>query len=161
MAEAMTSHPLEDYRRELLGRYLGQVDDYRSHVSGLTASAVRTAIKPGEWSPHQLIFHVRAVDQQAYGPRLEQILREDQPTLSDFDESEWMAAHYDPDETPAAILDGWASVRRRYADLLADVPPPGWSRIGRQSYWGERTLQWWVERAIAHAEDHWRQLLGE
>jgi hypothetical protein len=157
----MTSESLDDYRRRLLDRYLDQVGEYRSHLSGLAPSAVRTEIKPGEWSPHQLLFHVRAVDQQAYGPRLERILREAHPALEDFHESEWMAANYDPDETASAILDTWESVRGDNADLLRGAPPEAWSRTGRQAYWGERTLQWWVERAIAHTDDHWRQLLGE
>lgn len=157
----MTSEALEDYRRQLLDHYLDQVQVYRAHLSPLEASAIRAAIKPGEWSPHQLLFHVRTVDQQAYGPRLERILREARPLLEDFDESAWMAAHYDPAELPQAILDEWEDVRRRYAGQLAAAPPEAWSRTGRQTYWGERTLQWWVERAIAHAEDHRRQLLGE
>ena len=152
---------LDDYRRRLLARYLHQPEGYAEHLAGLDDRAARTPIKPGEWSAHQVLFHTSSVDQQAYGPRLRRILREDRPTLEDYDGDGWMAEHYDPAEPTQIILERWRSVRQGHAAELEPAPPEAWSRTGLQAYWGERTLQWWVERAVAHAEDHRRQLLGE
>jgi len=152
---------LDEYRRELVERYRRQPAAYRERLKALDEAALHSPIKPGEWSAHQVIFHVSAVDEQAYGPRLLRILREDRPELEDFDSDRWMADHYGPGEPSQVILDRWQSARQAYADEVAAAPREAWSRTGRQPYWGERTLQWWVERAVAHAEEHQRQLEGE
>lgn len=157
----MTDALLDDYRRELVARYRNQVEVFRRHMAALDDRALRAPIKPGEWSPHQVVFHSAAVDQQAYGPRLGRILREDRPQLDDFDGDRWMAEHYEPSEPVGGMLDRWQALRQENAALVEAVPPTAWNRTGRQSFWGERTLQWWVERAVEHADEHLRQLRGE
>jgi len=157
----MPDEVLDDYRRRLLDRYRGQVEAYAEHLAGVDDGAARAPIQPGEWSAHQVLFHAVSVDENAYGPRLRRILREDRPTLEDYDGDGWMAGHYDPGEPTGVLLERWRSVRQGYAAELAKAPPEAWGRTGRQSYWGERTLQWWVERAVAHGDEHWRQLMGE
>lgn len=157
----MDHQTLDEYRRQLTARYRHQPAQYRGHVAGLEQAALHAPITPGEWSPHQLLFHVWAVDAQAYGPRLERILKEVRPSLDGFDEAAWMAEHYDPTEALWSIIDAWEGFRQRIADRLNDLPAEAWNRTGLQPYWGERTLQWWLERAVTHAEDHWNQLLGQ
>jgi DinB superfamily len=157
----MADDLLDDYRRLLLTQYRSQVTAYAGHLAGLGDRAIRLPIKPGEWSAHQVLFHVVSVDENAYGPRLRRILREHRPALEDYDGDGWMAAHYDPNEPSGVLLDRWRNAREGYAAELGAAPAEGWSRTGLQPFWGERTLQWWVERAVAHAEEHWRQLQGE
>ena len=157
----MTDDSLDDYRRRLLERHRFQPTAYRERLRRLDGASLRVPIKPGEWSAHQVIFHVSAVDEQAYGPRLLRILREDRPRLEDFDEAAWMADHYDPGEALQAILDRWQAARQTWADVLETAPPEAWNRAGVHPFYGERTLQWWLERAVAHGEDHRRQLDGE
>jgi hypothetical protein len=152
---------LDEYRRRLVVRYRQQVAEYAEHLATLDDHTVRAPLKPGEWSAHQVLFHTASVDEQAYGPRLRRILREDRPRLEDFDGDRWMVEHYDAAKPTRELLQGWAAAREAYAAEVQAAPPEGWSRTGRQTFWGERTLQWWIERAVAHAEDHWRQLLGE
>jgi len=152
---------LDDYRQRLLDRYRRQVAHYGEHPVWLDERASHVPIKPGEWSAHQILFHTCLVDEQVYGPRLQRILREDHPELEDFDSEAWMEAHYDRAEPASSLLDRWGRARQRYASEAEAAPVEAWSRTGRQPYWGERTLQWWVERAVAHAEDHWRQFNGE
>ena len=156
----MADARLDEYRRRLLGRYREQVTTYADHLASVGAGAILTPIKPGEWSAHQVLFHTLATDERAYGPRLRRILREDRPDLEDFDSDRWMAENYDSNEPAQSLLSRWRSVRDMYADEVAAAPAEAWGRTGRQPFWGERTLQWWVERAVAHAEDHWQQLHG-
>ena len=152
---------LDDYRRRLLECYRSQPAAYRERLRHSNGASLQAPIKPGEWSAHQLIFHVRAADEQAYGPRLLRILREDRPQLENYDEVAWMADHYDPSEAAEAILDRWQAARQAWAGILESAPPGAWSRAGLHPFYGERTLQWWLERAVAHGEDHRRQLEGE
>ena len=88
-------------------------------------------------------------------------LRPSPIVAADFDGDGWMAAHYDPSESTSGLLDRWRAVRRGYTADVEAAARAAWSRTGRQSYWGERTLQWWIERAVEHGEDHRRQMLGE
>jgi hypothetical protein len=157
----MADPVLDEYRRRLMARYRRQVGEYAEHLALLDDRAVRAPLKPGEWSAHQVLFHTASVDEQAYGPRLRLILRADHPVLEDFDSDRWMLEHYDAAQPTQDLLQGWAAAREAYAVEAEAAPPEAWSRSGRQTYWGERTLQWWIERAVAHADDHWRQLLGE
>ena len=157
----MADDLLDDYRGRLQGRFRLQPDAYRERLRGLDRASLHAPIRPGEWSTHQVIFHVRAADEQAYGPRLLRILREDQPRLEDYDEVAWMANHYDPDEPAEAILQRWQAARQGWAEVLQAAPTAAWSRSGSHPFYGERTLQWWVERSVAHGEDHRRQLEGE
>lgn len=157
----MSDDLLTGYRRQLMARFLGQIPELHNHPSLTDAAGLHRPIKPGEWSPHRVIFHLRAVEAQAYAPRLRQILEHDHPELPDFDEGGWMAEHYQPDEPAQAILDSWQEVRRDVGRRLEGIPAEAWSRTGHHVYWGERTLQWWVERSLAHAEEHRRQLEGE
>ena len=157
----MPNDLLDDYRRRLLERYRLQPAVYQDRLRGQDGASVRAAIKPGEWSAHQLVFHVCAVDEQAYGPRLLRILRDDRPKLEDFDEVAWMTDHYDPGEAPEAILERWGVARQTLADTLQTASLEAWNRAGMHAFHGERTLQWWLERGVAHGEDHLRQLDGE
>ncbi len=157
----MADDLLDHYRRRLLERFRLQPETYRERLRGLDGASVHAPIQPGEWSAHQVIFHVRAADEQAYGPRLMRILREDRPELEDHDEVAWMTDHYDPGESAQAVLQRWQAARQGWADLLQTAPAASWSRSGLHPFYGERTLQWWLERAVAHGEDHRRQLEGE
>lgn len=157
----MTDLVLDDYRRRLLAHYRRQVIVYDEHLAALDKSAVRRPIKPGEWSAHQVLFHACSVDEQAYGPRLHRILHEERPALEDFHSDDWMATHYRAAEPIRDLVLRWQAARERYAAEVEAAPSEAWGRTGLQPYWGERTLQWWVERAVAHADEHWRQLHGE
>ena len=152
---------LGDYRRRLLERFRFQPEPYHQRLRRLDGASLHAPIEPGEWSAHQVIFHVRAADEQAYGPRLMRILRDERPELENYDEVAWMTDHYDPDEAADAILDRWQTARRGWAGILETAPAASWSRSGLHPFYGARTLQWWLERAVAHGEDHRRQLEGE
>lgn len=115
-------------------------------------------IQPGEWSPHQVAWHVRAVETQAYLPRLEVLLAEDRPQLADFDGEAWMEQHYAPEEAGRRIVDDIHAARRAMCTRLEAAPEAVWSRVGEHSFWGARTLMWWVERSMAHVDEHILQL---
>lgn len=158
---AMTEQILTDYRMALMELYGEQIAGFSTHPALNDSQGLHRPLKPGEWSPHRVLFHLRAAEAEAYAPRLRWILEHDQPELPDFDEGAWMAEHYDPQEPVQAILQTWQQIRRESARRLDGIPAKAWSRTGRHIYWGERTLQWWVERSLAHADEHRDQLDGK
>ncbi len=149
---------LHEYRRRLLERYAAQPGELRAAYAAIPPEARLRPLERGGWTPHQVLAHVRDVELQAFLPRIERLLAEEDPALSDFDEGAWMDAHYDPDESHQAILEAFTAARTRGSGLLRDLSPEGWNRVGRHPLFGRRTLQWWVEYAVSHAQDHILQL---
>jgi len=148
---------LGTYRGGLLDAYGAQADGLRRALQS-RAGDEHSPLEAGGWSPHQVAWHVRAVETRAYLPRLEQLLTQDHPTLGDFDGDGWMARHYTADEAWERIVDDLQAARRSMQTRLEASPDSVWSRVGRHSYWGTRTLMWWVERSIAHIDEHIAQL---
>ncbi len=151
---------LREYRQSLIGRYAAQPQALREAAGRIPASARHARAGDGGWSPHQVLAHVRDVEIGAYLPRLSRILAEERPDLADFDGEAWMAAHYDPAEPLGTLLGSFQQARHEGLALVSVLGSTGWSRTGRHPSLGERTLGWWLERAVSHAEEHLRQLAG-
>ncbi len=146
------------YREQLLARWAAVVDDLRRLLLACPAERLHRPLEAGGWTPHQIAAHLRDVEAQALWPRIERILQAEEPTLPNFDEQRWMQQRYDPDEPLAAILDEYGALRVREVTRLREAPPAAWNRGGRHPWFGRRTLLWWVERSLAHAEEHLAQL---
>ncbi|KAA0277042.1 MAG: hypothetical protein EDM79_05905 [Chloroflexi bacterium] len=143
---------LMEYREKLLARL--------REASAELCEACRTAKDPfssteGEWTPHQIAFHVRGIDREVYGMRIRRTLKEENPLFKNFDPDGWMAAHYNYDEPLGKILDEfWAGIVE-VTGLLNSVPQEVWSRQSQHEALGkDLTLQLWVERSLAHIEEH-------
>ncbi len=149
---------LHEYRQRLLELYAAQPGALRAAYAAIPPEARLRPLERDGWTPHQVLAHVRDVELQAFLPRIERILAEEDPALPDFDEGAWMEARYDPAEDHQAILEAFTKARARGSGLLRDLPPEGWNRCGRHPFFGRRTLQWWVEYAVSHAQDHISQL---
>lgn len=149
---------LAAYRHDLLRHYLEQVDSLRASLQAWPEGLEHRPIQPGEWSPHQVLWHVRAVEIQAYIPRLERLLAQDHARLQDFDGQAWMEEHYTTQEAWPRMVADVLAARQRMSTRLEAADKEVWSRVGEHSYWGPRTLMWWVERCVAHLDEHLQQL---
>jgi hypothetical protein len=109
----------------------------------------------GEWTAHQIAFHVRDIDREVYGMRIRRTLNEENPLFKNFDPDGWMAAHYNRDEPMQKILDEFWDGVREITDQLRESPQEAWSRASQHEALGsDLTLQLWVERSLAHIEEH-------
>ncbi len=107
------------------------------------------------WNVHQIASHTRDVDKLVYGARIERTLKEGNPEFKNFDADEWMTAHYDPREPLGKILDELAGHAAELCQTLEVQPHEAWSRESRHLELGRGlTLQFWVERSLAHIEEH-------
>ncbi|MDX1600681.1 MAG: DinB family protein, partial [Anaerolineales bacterium] len=88
---------LRGYLRRLLDTYAAQPEALREATQDLSSDQLHRPPEEGEWSPHQVVAHVAAAEQEALAPRLRRILEEDQPSLDDWDETRWMEENYDPE----------------------------------------------------------------
>jgi hypothetical protein len=146
------------YRRKMVEQARSQPIRLRAGVGQIDPGEMLTPLEDAGWSAHQVLVHMRDVEQHAFLPRVEDILQHDQPDLKYFDEEAWMEEHYDEQEPVEAILAGFERARTQLLDAVDASDPQGWSREGRHPTQGLRSAQWWFEYAMRHTEEHLEQL---
>lgn len=147
---------LMEYRNRLLERWEQAA---REFVEACRAREPYAPLENGEWNAHQIAAHVRDVDRFVYGERVRRTLQENVPLFKDFDADKWMAEHYDKDEPLEKILGELLKSVGGMSQTLRELPPEIWSRESRhESLGGGLTLQLWVERSLAHLEEHLKAL---
>jgi hypothetical protein len=151
---------LLDYRARLLALLEGQPTAFATAVASVPEAEWHQRRDGAGRTPHLAMAHVRDLEAQAYLPRIRRILAEDRPELTPFAHHEWSADDYDAAEPMTAILESWSRARTELLALVRPLDSAGWSRAGFHPPSGSRTLQWWVERAYAHAKEHLRALRG-
>jgi hypothetical protein len=150
---------LYEYRANLLARTLAAAGEF-CLLCQQSADPFRPLSK-NSWNVHQIAVHVRDVDRQVYGMRLRQAVAQEHPIFQNFDGEAWLSAHYDPAEPLEKILEEFQSRIHTLVGWLASLPPTAWSRLTRHEVYGEFAMQAWVERGLAHIEEHIRAISDE
>jgi hypothetical protein len=145
---------LDEYRQKLLDRYAQVADDLAGFLDAFPEERLDQPLTPDGWSVHRILAHVRDMEAAAFLPRLELLLKDEQPYLERYDEREWLRENDPPSESAREIVESYHCLRKRELSWLNEMEPEGWSRAGRHPTWGQRTLQWWVERSLLHALGH-------
>lgn len=144
---------LKDYRKRLIEKLVNTAQEFR-HAS----LAIKDPFKPleeGGWNVHQVAVHTRDVDQLVYGLRARRTVQEDNPEFQNFDGEAYMAEHYNASESLSEMLDGFVENVESLAEMLRALPDEAWSRESRHATLGSGfTLQTWVERGLAHIQEH-------
>jgi hypothetical protein len=109
----------------------------------------------GDWTAHQIAAHTRDVEKFVYGMRIRRTLSEEAPVFTSFDADAWMAEHYQAGEPLEEILNEFHNGVKETCEMLTEMPQEGWSRLSSHEVMGgEFPLQLWVERSLAHIEEH-------
>ena len=144
---------ISGYRTRLISKLIDSAIVFRK-----ACLAVQDPFKPVEedgWNIHQVAAHVRDVDRLVYGLRAKRTAQEDNPEFANFDGDAYARDHYSQDESLGEILDGFVQSIQSLAKMLRNLPTEAWSRASRHEKLGENlTLQLWVERSLAHIEEH-------
>jgi hypothetical protein len=143
---------LLEYRIKMIARLEEAARDFRAACEVVNDPFAKVE---GEWTLHQIASHTRDVEKLVYGMRIQQTLNETNPEFKNFDADEWMAAHYNQRESLAQILDEFTKNVTDLCATLRNLPQEAWSRESRHEAIGNGlTLQLWVERSLAHIEEH-------
>jgi hypothetical protein len=143
---------LDEYRANLIERLGSAAGEFCDAC--LTVQDPFAPLEDG-WNVHQIAVHTRDVNLLVYGLRARRTAEEDDPEFQNFDGDAYMMEHYDADEPLPQLLDGFAANVETLAAILKDLPAEAWSRESRHSTLGSGfTLQTWVERNLAHIEEH-------
>lgn len=144
---------LLEYRKKLLNRLVAATKEFRDAC--LAAADAHAPIDESEWSTHQTAAHTRDVNKLVYGLRARQTVQEDNPEFQNFDGDAYMAEHYDKNEPLNELLDEFVMNVEALNDFLTPLPAEAWSRESRHvTFGGGFTLQTWIERNLAHIEEH-------
>ncbi len=111
----------------------------------------------GEWSPAEILAHLRASD-DILASRAYMILARDNPPLPAFDERRWTeAAGY----ARLDVLDSLQTYTLRRDELvtmLYELAPEAWARTGQHEQRGAVTLLDVLTTLVEHEEEHCAQL---
>lgn len=144
---------LKEYRARLINRLEESANRFRETC--LAAKDPYAPLESGEWNMHQVAAHTRDVNKLVYGLRARQTAVEDNPEFPNFDGDAYMAEQYDRNEPLKTLLDDFVENVGSLAAMLRELPPEAWSRESRHAKMGSGfTLQTWVERNLAHIEEH-------
>jgi len=143
---------LLEYRIKMIARLEEAAQEFRASCEAVNDSFAKVE---GEWTLHQIASHTRDLEKLVYGARIQQTLKENNPEFKNFDADKWMAAHYNQEESLKQILDEFTKNVTDLCVTLRDLPQEAWSRESRHEAIGNGlTLQLWVERSLAHIEEH-------
>jgi hypothetical protein len=144
---------LKEYRTQLINKLIVMARDFRAAC--LAVNDPFAPLEEGGWNVHQVAAHTRDVDKLVYGMRAQKTAKEDNPEFQNFDGDAYTRDLYSANESLQAMMDGFVQNVEALAGLLRDLPPEAWSRISRHAKLGNGfTLQTWVERDLAHIEEH-------
>lgn len=113
----------------------------------------------GEWTAHQHVFHLLAMETLVYHPRIERILTEDAPTLEYFDSHGHMATQYSAQEDIAVLAERFMAARAETYERFKALSPAQWKRTGIWPDGNQIDLAWLAEKVLWHALDHFATLL--
>jgi len=144
---------LFEYRRQLLTRLVAATEEFSKAC--ISVREPGTPLETGGWNVHQLAVHGRDVAAHVYGLRARRTVEEDNPVFQNFDGEAWMVEHYNPSEPIAQVLEGFTRSIMETAEWLESLPQEAWSRLSRHAVYGDEfTMQTWIERSLAHIEEH-------
>lgn len=144
---------LKEYRTNLINRLVGAAHEFRAAC--LAVKDAYAPLEPGGWNIHQIAAHTRDVDKLVYGWRARKTAEETNPEFQNFDGEAYMAKHYIREEPLKNILDEFVGQVESLAEMLREMPPEMWARESSHVMLGRGiTLQTWVEKDLAHIEEH-------
>lgn len=146
---------LLEYREKLIARVAEATKEFC-----LTCETFTNPFeKVDDWNVHQIAAHTRDVEKFVYGDRVRKTLYEEYPQFKSFDVDGWLMNQYDKDEPLNKILLDLDASVSDLCNILRNLKREDWSRLSsHQSAGSELTLQVWVERGLAHVEEHLKSL---
>ena len=144
---------LTEYRTHLIDRLVSATREFRDAC--LAVKDAHAPLDEGGWNVHQIAAHTRDVNDLVYGLRAKRTAEEDNPEFQNFDGDAYMMEHYDANMSLNEMLDGFVTNMEALYEFLKHLPVEAWSRESRHLTFGAGfTLQTWVERNLAHIEEH-------
>ena len=114
---------------------------------------------PEEWSPTEIICHLRDVDAEINLPRLKKFLQEENPFIPGTDTDRWAeerAYHLQDGQT---ALHSFSVTRQELIHLMEKMSPQDWGRPARHAIFGPTHIKELVTINAGHDQIHIRQMV--
>jgi hypothetical protein len=144
---------LLEYREKLIERLKQSAEEFS--IACQEAPDAFAPLPQSDWNIHQIVTHVTNVQAQVYGARARQTVEVNNPLFQNFDADAWMAEHYDKSKSLNQMLVGFKEQVAAFTGWLHELPREAWTRESHHVTLGSGfTTQTWVERGLAHIEEH-------
>lgn len=144
---------LAEYRMKLIKRLEDAANAFRDAC--LQVNDPYAPLHADGWNVHQIAVHTRDVDKLVYGLRARRTAVEENPEFPNFDGEAYMSANYNSSERLDEVLGSFVENVRALVEWLRALPMASWSRVSRHTtLGGDLTVQIWVEKDLAHIEEH-------
>lgn len=126
----------------------------------VTPAQLQRVPRPGEWSLHQALAHLRDTEVQVFSYRPARILKEPAPpVVANFNQEDWMREHYKADEPIQNIVAEFRAARRKLVRLLRNTTDKDWTRYAIHPEYGNISVEYIALHAYNHTLEHLQQLL--
>jgi hypothetical protein len=147
----------KDDVEQVLARLEAAPARFASILGRLEDADAITTSEPGEWSPLEVLAHVRAAN-DIIEPRIFYTLVGDRPPLAGYDDAVWrQVARY----TTFPITDTLETMRLRRKGLLhalRGIAPEDWDRVGNHEVRGPMTVLELAQQVADHEDEHIAQI---
>jgi FMN phosphatase YigB (HAD superfamily) len=126
----------------------------------LESIKMSTRPTPDEWSPGELLCHLRDVDTEVNLPRLKKFLLEDNPFLPGADTDRWGEERDYLHQDGIRALQHFSASRQRLLRILEEISPVDWERTARHAIFGPTRLKELIAITARHDQVHIRQMLA-
>jgi len=113
---------------------------------------------PEEWSLVEILCHLRDVEREVHLPRLEKILREDNPFLPNIDSDIWAVERGYRSSNPTRAFQEFVQARKETLSRIHALPASAWDRPSRHAIFGPTRLDELMSFAADHDRIHLRQV---
>jgi hypothetical protein len=142
---------------DLLERFRRGAEMVAVSITGAAGAELDWTPEPGKWSIRKIIAHL-ADSEIVATTRFRHVIAEESPKLEAYDQNAWAEKlDYDRRKTSQA-LESFRRIRAENYELLKDLPPETFDRVGIHAERGPETLKQMLQRNADHAESHAAQL---
>jgi FMN phosphatase YigB (HAD superfamily) len=113
---------------------------------------------PNEWSPAEVLCHLRDVDAEVNLPRLQRVIADRNPFLPGQDTDPWAAIREYEKQDGRKALEEFTSLRIEILNILSNLDPDGWDRPARHAIFGPIKLRELVNIIAGHDILHIQQV---
>lgn len=144
-------------RELLLSRLAAAPAHFQALLARLEDADSVTTAAAGEWSPHEVVAHMRAAN-DILEPRVLQVLVRPNTPLIGFDEERWLQV-LDYAKLPVTdLLQTMAWRRKELVNALGNVFPEDWERSGIHEVRGPMTVYELATQIADHDDEHLAQI---
>lgn len=124
--------------------------------NGLPPERLHTASQPDEWSPDDVLAHIRTCC-DVWGGNIARILADEQPTFAGTNPRTWMKQTDYLDWPFAEAFRAFSAQRDELLRVLDPLAPEDWERTATVTSYGqsnERTLRSYASQLAKHERTH-------